>query len=164
MKGRQPLFSPSTALAVMALLDEAGAEVRGAEAVVVGRSRLAGLPTAFLLLAADATVTIAHTGPRDLGAVTRRGDILVSAAGSPGLIRGNMIKPGAIAIDVGVTAVDDPAGRKSYRMAGDLVFEEVREVASAVTPVPRGVGPVAVAMLMRNTLTAGQRHTYDAGI
>ena len=162
MKGRQPLFAPSTALAVLALLDAAGATLRGAEAVVVGRSSLVGLPAALLLMAADATVTIAHTGTRDLGAVTRTADILVTAAGSPGLITGDMVKPGAIAIDVAVTPVDDPASPKGYRMAGDLVFEEVREVAATLTPVPGGVGPVTVAMLMRNTLTAAQRHTLDA--
>ncbi|HVW19206.1 MAG TPA: bifunctional 5,10-methylenetetrahydrofolate dehydrogenase/5,10-methenyltetrahydrofolate cyclohydrolase, partial [Solirubrobacteraceae bacterium] len=129
---------PCTPLGVIELLAEAGARLDGAEAVVIGRSNLFGKPMAALLLAADATVTSCHTHTRDLAAVCRRADVLVVAAGSPGLVRGDWVKPGAVVIDVGLTyTADGPRG--------DVAFDEVAEVAGAITPVPGGVGPMTIA-------------------
>jgi methylenetetrahydrofolate dehydrogenase (NADP+)/methenyltetrahydrofolate cyclohydrolase len=121
----------------------------GAEAVVVGRSTIVGKPVALLLLAEHATVTIAHSRTRDLGAVSRRADVLVAATGRPSLITGDMVKPGATVIDVGITRT--PEG-----LVGDVDFEAARHVAGAITPVPGGVGPMTIAMLLRNTLQAAQ--------
>ncbi|MCL6614687.1 MAG: bifunctional 5,10-methylenetetrahydrofolate dehydrogenase/5,10-methenyltetrahydrofolate cyclohydrolase, partial [Firmicutes bacterium] len=143
-----PGFVPCTPAGIMELIREAGTEVRGAECVVVGRSELVGKPVALLLLAAHGTVTICHSRTRDLGAVCRRADILVVAAGRPGLVTAGMIKPGATVIDVGTSRLPDG------RLAGDVDFAAASEVAGAITPVPGGVGPMTIAMLMRNTVQA----------
>ena len=144
-------FLPCTPYGVMRLLEHAGAQLRGAEAVVVGRSNIVGKPQALLLLQADATVTICHSRTRDLAAHTRRADVLVAAVGRARMIRGEMIKPGAIVIDVGMNR--DEHGR----LCGDVDFESAREVASWITPVPGGVGPMTRAMLLVNTIEAAER-------
>jgi methylenetetrahydrofolate dehydrogenase (NADP+)/methenyltetrahydrofolate cyclohydrolase len=140
---------PCTPLAVMELLAEAGAELRGAEAVVVGRSNLFGKPMGQLLLQADATVTTCHSRTRDLPAVCRRADVLIAAVGRAELVRADWVKPGAVVIDVGINRTGDG-------LVGDVAFAEVAEVASAITPVPGGVGPMTRALLLRNTLTAAR--------
>ncbi len=144
-----PGLRPCTPLAVMELLAEAGAELRGAEAVVVGRSNLFGKPMGQLLLQADATVTTCHSRTRDLPAVCRRADVLIAAVGRAELVRADWVKPGAVVIDVGINRTGDG-------LVGDVAFAEVAEVASAITPVPGGVGPMTRALLLRNTLTAAR--------
>jgi methylenetetrahydrofolate dehydrogenase (NADP+)/methenyltetrahydrofolate cyclohydrolase len=144
-----PGLVPCTPAGVMELLRHEGVELEGAEAVVVGRSKLVGVPVARLLLQANATVTMCHSRTRDLAEVCRRGDVLVAAAGSPGLIGGGAVKPGAVVIDVGTNRTDDG-------LCGDVDFEAALEVAEAITPVPGGVGPMTIAMLLVNTLAAAR--------
>jgi methylenetetrahydrofolate dehydrogenase (NADP+)/methenyltetrahydrofolate cyclohydrolase len=146
--GRVDLL-PCTPAGIIELIDRTGVPIEGAEAVVVGRSNIVGKPTAVLLLHRHATVTICHTRTRDLAATTRRADILVVAAGRPRVVTGDMVKPGACVIDVGMNRVEG-------KLMGDVDFEAAREVAGAITPVPGGVGPMTVAMLLRNTLTASR--------
>ncbi len=143
----QPQFVPCTPAGIIELLDREGVEIKGKHAVVVGRSEIVGKPVAFLLLHRHATVTICHSRTADLAAETRRADILVAAVGRPRLITGAMLKPGAVVIDVGINRVDG-------KLVGDVDFESAVSVASAITPVPGGVGPMTVAMLLRNTLQA----------
>jgi len=138
----------------MELLRRAGVEPQGREAVVVGRSDLVGKPVALLLLHAHATVTVCHSRTQDLPSVCRRADILVVAIGRPRMVTAEYVKPGAVVVDVGVNRT--PAG-----LVGDVDFESVREVASALTPVPGGVGPMTITMLMRNTLAAARRAAGD---
>jgi len=154
MKGRDPLFVPCTPGGIIVLMDEAGAEIEGAEAVVVGRSNIVGIPVAGLLRNRNATVTICHSRTSDLPEMVRRADIVVAAIGRPQMIRGDWIKPGATVIDVGINRVDDPTAKRGYRLVGDVAFDEAVEVAGAITPVPGGVGPMTIAMLLNNTLTA----------
>lgn len=150
-----PGLVPCTPLAIMRLLERAGAALRGAHAVVLGASNIVGKPVAMLLLQAGATVTICNSKTRDLPAHARSADVLVAAVGRPGLVRGDWIKPGAFVIDVGINRVDDGAG--SSRLVGDVDFEAARAVAGAITPVPGGVGPMTIAMLLDNTLRAATR-------
>ena len=157
MKGRKPLFVPCTPRGVIGLLDRSGIEIEGKNAVVLGRSNIVGLPVSMLLLHRNATITICHSRTRDLPEVTRRADILVAAIGRAEFVRGDWIKPGAAVIDVGVNAVDDPTKKKGYRLVGDVNFEEAKEVAGYITPVPGGVGPMTIAMLLKNTLDARKR-------
>ncbi len=145
-----PLFVPATPRGVMALIKEAGIDLNGAHAVVVGRSNIVGKPVGVLLLKENATVTLCHSKTRDLAFHTRQADVLVAAAGRPALITGDMVKEGAVVIDVGV----NKAGGK---IVGDVDFCSVRKKASAVTPVPGGVGPMTIAMLLENTVTAFKR-------
>lgn len=147
----EPGLVPCTPLGVIELLDREGVAIDGSHAVVVGRSNIVGKPLALLLLRRGATVSIGHSRTRDLGALTRLGDILVAATGVPRLIRREMVKPGAVVIDVGINRLADG------RLVGDVDFEAVREVASAITPVPGGVGPMTVAMLLANTVRAAER-------
>jgi methylenetetrahydrofolate dehydrogenase (NADP+)/methenyltetrahydrofolate cyclohydrolase len=135
----------------MELLDRAGAALEGRHAVVVGRSNIVGKPLALMLIARGATVTVCNSRTPDLGEVTRRADILIAAAGKPGLINAAMVKPGAVVIDVGINRL--PQGG----IVGDVEFASVKEVASMITPVPGGVGPMTVAMLIANTITAAER-------
>src|SRR3954468_23507963 len=146
MQSRDGLV-PCTPAGVMLLLDEAGVELSGARAVVLGRSILVGKPVAQLLLAANATVTHCHSRTRDLAEVCREGDVLVAAVGSPGLVTADMVRPGAVVIDVGTNRTDDG-------LVGDVDFEAVSQVAGAITPVPGGVGPMTRAMLLANTVKA----------
>jgi methylenetetrahydrofolate dehydrogenase (NADP+)/methenyltetrahydrofolate cyclohydrolase len=148
VQGRDALV-PCTPSGVMILLEQAGAELSGAEAVVVGRSNLVGRPVASLLLAQNATVTTCHSRTRDLGEVTRRADVLIACVGSPKLIDGSMVKPGAIVIDVGTSRTEDG-------LSGDVDFDSVLGVAGAVTPVPGGVGPMTIACLLENTVKAAE--------
>ncbi|PWF25461.1 bifunctional methylenetetrahydrofolate dehydrogenase/methenyltetrahydrofolate cyclohydrolase FolD [Corticimicrobacter populi] len=147
----QPLFRPCTPYGVMKMLEHEGAELRGAEAVVVGASNIVGKPMALLLQAAGATVTICNSKTRDLATHTRRADILVVATGRPRMITGAQIKPSAIVIDVGINRLDDG------KLCGDVDFDSAREVAGAITPVPGGVGPMTIAMLLVNTIEAAER-------
>jgi methylenetetrahydrofolate dehydrogenase (NADP+) / methenyltetrahydrofolate cyclohydrolase len=152
-----PGLRPCTPCGVIELLDRAGAELEGAEAVVVGRSNLLGKPMAQLLLERNATVTVCHSRTRDLRAVCARADVLVVAVGRARLIEREFVKPGAIVIDVGMNRLTpEQAGNKSG-LVGDVDFAAVREVASAITPVPGGVGPMTIAFLLRNTLQAARR-------
>ena len=157
MKGREPLFVPCTPYGCMVLLEKAGAQIEGAEAVVLGRSNIVGLPVAMLLLHANATVTICHSRSRDLPAICRKADILVAAVGRPEMVKADWVKPGAYVIDVGSNKVDDPTAEKGYRWVGDVAFDEVKEVAGAITPSPGGVGPMTITMLLKNTVTAAKR-------
>ena len=125
--------------------------------MVLGRSNIVGLPVAMLLLHRNATLTICHSRTKNLPDVVRQADILVAAVGRAEMVRGDWVKPGAVVIDVGVNAVDDPTREKGYRLVGDVAFDEVKEVASAITPVPGGVGPMTIAMLLRNTLDSAKR-------
>lgn len=155
----RPCFLPCTPHGVMYLLKNAGIETRGAHAVVVGRSNIVGKPLSILLARKDsnATVSVCHTGTRDLASITRQADILIAAAGKPRMISADMIKPGAAVIDVGVNRVEDASSPKGYRLVGDVDFDAALEVASFITPVPRGVGPMTIAMLMENTLLSAER-------
>ncbi len=153
----QPIIAPCTALAVMEILKEAGVSPRGLEAVVVGQGVIAGKPVSLFLLEQMATVTCCHIATRDLSTHTRRADLLIVAAGKPGLIRGADVKPGAVVIDVGINRVVANDGTK--RVVGDVVFEEIAEVAAALTPVPGGVGPMTVAILLRSAAEAARKQT-----
>lgn len=149
LRGEAPLHLPCTAQGVIELLLSTGIEIKGKEAVVVGRSNIVGKPVAILLLQRHATVTICHSRTRDLGEVVRRGDIIVAAVGSPGLIHGDMIKKGAYIIDVGTNRVGE-------KLLGDVDFESAKERAAFITPVPGGVGPMTITMLLKNTLRAAE--------
>lgn len=155
-KGREPLFIPCTPAGVMYLLDKVVPSLEGVNAVVLGRSNIVGMPVALLLVRANATVTICHSRTKDLPSVVRAADVLVAAVGRAEMVRGDWVKPGAVVIDVGVNRVEDASHPKGYRLVGDVAFEEVKEVAGAITPVPRGVGPMTIAMLLRNTLRAAK--------
>lgn len=157
MKRRDPLFVPCTPKGCIELLDRSGIEIAGQHAVVLGRSNIVGLPVAMLLLHRNATVSICHSRTADLPALVRQADILVAAVGRPEMVKGDWIKPGAAVIDVGVNAIDDADDPRGYRLVGDVDFEAARQVAGAITPVPGGVGPMTIAMLLQNTAEAAQR-------
>jgi methylenetetrahydrofolate dehydrogenase (NADP+)/methenyltetrahydrofolate cyclohydrolase len=154
-------FAPCTPAGIQMMLREYGVDTRGADVVVIGRSNIVGKPMASLLVqtgtAADATVTVCHSRTRDLGAHTRRADVIIAAAGRAGLVTADMVRPGAVVVDVGMNRVDDPENARGYRLVGDVDFVGVREVASLITPVPGGVGPMTRAMLLVNTLRAARR-------
>jgi methylenetetrahydrofolate dehydrogenase (NADP+)/methenyltetrahydrofolate cyclohydrolase len=150
-----PRFLPCTPYGVMKLLEHAGVNLAGAEAVVVGRSNIVGKPQAMLLLQASATVTICHSRTRDLAAHCRRADVLVAAVGQARMITGDMIKPGAVVIDVGMNRIPD--GPNAGKLCGDVDFDSAVQVAGAITPVPGGVGPMTRAMLLVNTIEAADR-------
>lgn len=156
-KGRHPLFVPCTPAGCMVLLERAGARLDGARAVVLGRSNIVGMPVALLLVRENATVTICHSRTKDLPAVCREADVLIAAIGRAEMVRGDWIKPGAHVIDVGINRVDDPGRQQGYRLVGDVAFSEAVEVAGAITPVPGGVGPMTIALLLQNTLHAARR-------
>ena len=143
----------------MKILEVSGIETSGAEAVVLGRSMLVGKSVASLLISksSNATVTIAHSRSKDLAAICRRADILIAAVGRPEMVKADWIKPGAVVIDVGINRVDDPSEKKGYRLTGDVAYDEVAPLCSAITPVPGGVGPMTIAMLMKNTLQAARQ-------
>ena len=149
LKGENPLFVPCTPQGVMELILSTGVEIKGKEAVIIGRSNIVGKPMALLLLQQHATVTVCHSRTRDLGEVTRRADILVAAVGSPAIVHGDMIKEGAVVIDVGVNRV-------GAKLVGDVEFESANARAAYLTPVPGGVGPMTIAMLLKNTLKAAE--------
>jgi len=154
-------FLPCTPHGIIQMLIKAGVQTSGKHAVVVGRSNIVGKPVAHLLMrkaeGGNATVTVCHTGTRDLAAFTRQADILVVAAGRPNTVTGDMIKPGAVVIDVGVNRIPDATKKNGFRLAGDVDFASAQEVASLITPVPGGVGPMTITMLLYNTLEAARR-------
>jgi methylenetetrahydrofolate dehydrogenase (NADP+)/methenyltetrahydrofolate cyclohydrolase len=155
-KGRESLFVPCTPDGVLYLLDQSGVELEGANAVVLGRSNIVGMPVALLLVKRNATVTICHSRTQDLPGVCREADVLIAAVGRPEMVKADWVKPGAVVIDVGTNRVDDPTREKGYRLTGDVDFDEVKEVASQISPSPGGVGPMTIAMLLRNTVRAAE--------
>jgi methylenetetrahydrofolate dehydrogenase (NADP+) / methenyltetrahydrofolate cyclohydrolase len=155
-KGRDPLFVPCTPAGVIYMLEQTLPTLEGVNAVVLGRSNIVGMPVSLLLVRANATVTICHSRTRNLKDVVRSADVLVAAVGRAEMVKGDWIKPGAVVIDVGVNRVDDASKKRGYRLVGDVAYDEAKEVASAITPVPGGVGPMTIAMLLRNTLTAAK--------
>jgi methylenetetrahydrofolate dehydrogenase (NADP+)/methenyltetrahydrofolate cyclohydrolase len=159
--GDRTAYRPCTPAGVQELLLRSGIDPRGQHVVIVGRSLIVGRPVANILLqdapGANATVTVCHTKTQHLARFTRDADILIVAAGRPEVITGDMIRPGGVVVDVGVNRVDDPAAEKGYRLVGDVKFSEAAEVAGAITPVPGGVGPMTIAMLMKNTVQAARQ-------
>ncbi len=156
-KGREPLFVPCTPAGCIVLLKRAGAKLEGANAVVLGRSNIVGMPAALLLVKENATVTICHSKSKDLAGICRGADILIAAIGRTEMVRGDWIKPGAYVIDVGINRKEDATKKSGYRLVGDVAYDEAMNVAGAITPVPGGVGPMTIALLMQNTLRAAQR-------
>jgi len=157
------LFVPCTALGIQQLLLRSGVKIEGAHVVIVGRSNIVGKPLAALLMqkkpGANATVTVCHSRTRNIAEITRVADILVAAMGSPRTITADMVKPGAVVVDVGINRVPDESAKSGYRLVGDVDFEAVKEVASKITPVPGGVGPMTIAMLMSNTVRSFRMRT-----
>jgi len=152
-------FIPCTPHGCLRLLQDAGIETSGAEAVVIGRSMIVGKPMALLLMSkmGNATVTVAHSRTKDLAAVCRRADIIVAAIGMPEFVTADMVKDGAVVIDVGINRIEDASRKSGYRLVGDVAYDEVAPKCSAITPVPGGVGPMTIAMLMKNTVIAASR-------
>jgi 5,10-methylene-tetrahydrofolate dehydrogenase/methenyl tetrahydrofolate cyclohydrolase len=155
-KGREPLFVPCTPYGCIYLLEQVGVKIEGANAVVLGRSNIVGMPAALLLISRNATVTVCHSRTRDLPGTVRQADILIAAIGRTEMVRGDWIKPGAAVIDVGINSVPDATKKSGHRLVGDVHFNEAKEVADWITPVPGGVGRMTIAMLMKNTLRAAQ--------
>jgi len=154
-------FLPCTPHGVIQLLIRSGVKIEGANVVIVGRSNIVGKPLANMLIQkkpkGNATVTVCHTRTKDLSHQTRQADIVIAAAGRPNTITADMIKDGAVVIDVGVNRVDDPTKKRGYRLVGDVDFEQVKEKASLITPVPGGVGPMTITMLLYNTVESAKR-------
>jgi methylenetetrahydrofolate dehydrogenase (NADP+)/methenyltetrahydrofolate cyclohydrolase len=157
MKNREPLFVPCTPAGVIELIDSVGTKIEGARAVVLGRSNIVGLPAALLLVHRNATVTICHSRTQNIADVVREADILIAAIGKAQFVKAEWIKPGATVIDVGTNAIPDATKKSGQRLVGDVDYENAKEVAGAITPVPGGVGPMTIAMLMQNTLNAAKR-------
>lgn len=157
MKGREPLFTPATPTGCMLLLKEAGAQIEGANAVVIGRSNIVGLPVALMLMKANATVTVCHSRTRDMRSIVKGADIVIAAIGQPEYVKGDWLKPGAVVIDVGTNKMDDTREEKGYRFVGDVEYDSAIHVASAITKVPGGVGPMTITMLLANTMKAAWR-------
>ena len=166
-KGREPLFVPCTPYGCIYLLKEAGVKIAGANAVVLGRSNIVGMPAALLLIKENATVTVVHSKTKDIPAVLRNADIIIAAIGRAEMVRGDWVKPGAAIIDVGINGIpmlnpdgtpviSEKTGKPRQKLVGDVNFEEAKEVAGFITPVPGGVGPMTIAMLMANTLRAAE--------
>ncbi|HCR70417.1 MAG TPA: bifunctional methylenetetrahydrofolate dehydrogenase/methenyltetrahydrofolate cyclohydrolase FolD [Anaerolineae bacterium] len=155
-KGREPLFVPCTPFGSIYLLEKSGVKIEGANAVVLGRSNIVGMPAALLLIGRNATVTVVHSKTKDIPSTVRQADILIAAIGKTEFVRGDWIKPGAAVIDVGINAVPDSTKKSGQRLVGDVNFNEAKEVAGFITPVPGGVGPMTIAMLMKNTLRAAE--------
>lgn len=155
-KGREPLFVPCTPYGCIYLLEKSGVKMEGANAVVLGRSNIVGMPAALLLVGKNATVTVCHSRTQNLPQVIRQADILIAAIGKAEMVRGGWIKPGAAVIDVGINSLPDPTRKSGHRLVGDVHFAEAEQVAGFLTPVPGGVGPMTIAMLMKNTLRAAQ--------
>jgi methylenetetrahydrofolate dehydrogenase (NADP+)/methenyltetrahydrofolate cyclohydrolase len=159
--GEKDGFAPCTPAGVLYMLEASGVKTAGADCVIVGRSNIVGKPMASLMVqpGVDATVTVCHSRTRDLSAHTRRADILIVAAGRAQMITGDMVKPGAVVIDVGMNRIPDSTKKSGTRLVGDVAFDEVRQVASLITPVPGGVGKMTIAMLMSNTVRAAAQQT-----
>lgn len=157
MKGREPLFTPATPTGCMVLLKEAGAQIEGANAVVIGRSNIVGLPIALMLMKANATVTVCHSRTRDMRSIVSQADIVIAAIGKAEYVKGDWLKPGAVVIDVGTNKQDDPTDERGYTFVGDVEYASAINVASAITKVPGGVGPMTITMLLANTMKAAWR-------
>jgi 5,10-methylene-tetrahydrofolate dehydrogenase/methenyl tetrahydrofolate cyclohydrolase len=155
-KGRDPLFVPCTPVGVIHLLKTVLPSLEGVNAVVLGRSNIVGMPVALLLIRENATVTVCHSRSKDLAGIVRKADVLVAAVGRAEMVKGDWIKPGAVIIDVGTNRVDDASKKNGYRLVGDVAFEEAKEKAGWITPVPGGVGPMTIAMLLKNTLKSAK--------
>ncbi|KAK8796342.1 hypothetical protein JH06_4384 [Blastocystis sp. subtype 4] len=160
MKGRTPLFVPCTPKGCIELLDRYHVEIAGKNAVVIGRSNIVGIPVAMLLLGRNATVTICHSHTKNLKEHLMNADIIVAAVGVANLVKGDMIKEGCVIIDVGMNAVDDPNDKRGYHLCGDVDYQSCYEKCRLITPVPGGVGPMTIAMLMKNTVESGKRAIY----
>lgn len=161
-----PCFLPATPSGILELLKRYDIPTKGAECVVLGRSNIVGKPVAALMmqkhLPGDATVTVCHSSSRDIKDTTRRADIIIAALGSPGFVTADMVKPGAVIIDVGTTRVPDPTRKSGFRLRGDVDFDNVAPICKAITPVPGGVGPMTICSLMKNTLLAARHDIYPA--
>ncbi|KAM7276264.1 hypothetical protein ACFE04_018130 [Oxalis oulophora] len=157
MRGREPLFVSCTPKGCIELLRRHGVQIKGKKAVVIGRSNIVGMPAALLLQREDATVTVVHSRTKNPEEITKQADIIIAAVGQANMVKESWIKPGAVIIDVGINAVDDAESPKGYRLVGDVCYEEARKVASAITPVPGGVGPMTIAMLLSNALASAKR-------
>ncbi|XWS77074.1 hypothetical protein CRYUN_Cryun01aG0231300 [Craigia yunnanensis] len=151
MRGREPLFVPCAPKGCIELLHRYGVNIKGKRAVVIGRSNIVGMPVALLLQRDDATISIVHSGTKNPEEIRRQADIIISAVGQPNMVRGSWIKPGAVIIDVGINPVEDASSSQGYRLVGDVCYEEACKIATAVTPVPGGVGPMTIAMLLSNS-------------
>lgn len=158
MRGRKPLFVPCTPAGCVELLRRSGVEMSGKEAVVIGRSNIVGLPVALLLMHENATVTVAHSRTKDLQDVVKRADIVIAAVGKAEIVKGSWLKQGCVVIDVGMNTKEDSTKKKGYRLVGDCDFDDCIETASLITPVPGGVGPMTIAMLLRNCVDAAVRY------
>ena len=160
-RGREPLFVPCTPRGCIELLERTGIPIAGKEAVVVGRSNVVGTPAALLLQRRDATVTIVHSRTPNPEEICRRADIVIAACGQMEMVKGSWLKPGCAVIDVGINAKDDPSKKLGYRLVGDVEFDSAKEVAGHITPVPGGVGPMTIAVLLQNTLEGAERALRD---
>lgn len=156
MKGRDPYFTPATPTGCMVLIEESGMDLSGANAVVIGRSNIVGLPVALMLIKANATVTVCHSRTKDIQAHLKEADVVVAAAGLPEYVKGEWLKPGCVVIDVGSNKVEDANEEKGYRYVGDVDYESAKEVAGWITKVPGGVGPMTITMLLSNTMKAAK--------
>jgi methylenetetrahydrofolate dehydrogenase (NADP+)/methenyltetrahydrofolate cyclohydrolase len=163
--GDATAFRPATPYGVQQMLIRSGIETRGAHAVIVGRSNIVGRPMANLLIqqgpGGDATVTVCHSKTRDLPAITRTADIVIAAIGKAEFVTADMVRPGAVVVDVGINRVEDSSRPRGYRLVGDVAYEPVSRIAAAITPVPGGVGPMTIAMLLQNTLQAMKQTALD---
>ncbi|KAJ8908056.1 hypothetical protein NDN08_008153 [Rhodosorus marinus] len=157
MKNREPMHVPCTPKGCIELLKRSNVQIHGKEAVILGRSNIVGLPISLLLLKNNATVTICHSGTPDMAAQTKKADIVVAAIGSAAMVKKDWIKPGAVLIDVGINSVPDETSKRGYRLVGDIDTKACEEVAGMITPVPGGVGPMTIAMLLQNCVTAAER-------
>jgi 5,10-methylene-tetrahydrofolate dehydrogenase/methenyl tetrahydrofolate cyclohydrolase len=153
-KGIEPLFVSCTPVGIIHLIKTVMPSLEGVNAVVLGRSNIVGMPVALLLIRENATVTVCHSRSKDLRGIVHQADVLVAAVGRAEMVKGDWIKPGAVVIDVGTNRVDDISKAKGYKLVGDVAFEEAKEIAGWITPVPKGVGPMTIAMLLKNTLKA----------
>ncbi|MCW1968860.1 MAG: bifunctional methylenetetrahydrofolate dehydrogenase/methenyltetrahydrofolate cyclohydrolase FolD [Anaerolineae bacterium] len=157
VKGKKAAFAACTPAGCIELLDRTGVKIAGKRAVVLGRSTIVGLPVSLMLLARDATVTICHSRTANLAEVVREADIVIAAIGKPLFVTADMVKPGAVVIDVGINRISDPSRKSGSRLVGDVDFDAVAPIASSITPVPGGVGPMTIALLMKNTLKAAKQ-------
>src|SRR6266498_1060120 len=155
-KGREPLFVPCTPYGCIYLLEKSGVKIEGANAVVLGRSNIVGMPAALLLIGKNATVTVCHSRTRDLPGAVRQADILIAAIGKTEMVRGDWVKPGAAIIDVGINSISDATKKSGHRLVGDVCFNEAKEGAGFITTIPGGVGPMTIGMMMKNTLRAAE--------
>jgi len=158
MKGREPSFTPCTPQACMEILSRRGIDLEGKHVVVLGRSNIVGIPVSMLCLHKNATVTICHSKTKDLPNIVKQADVLIAAVGKPEMVKKDWVKEGVVVIDVGINAIPDSTKKVGYRLVGDVDYQGVREVASAITPVPGGVGPMTVCILLRNTLNSARKH------